>query len=213
VVWGAVRARSLAKVVRVSLSVKGNAATWPRVRHRRATLFAISAAAYWPACNAKTTSATRFDVAPDQLVPVEAQLPMPRAFELTEFDRIVTADALFAETAQRAQYRELPVATHEDKRIYAFELKPQSGMKPDRHFHLISVAVRRASGAVDAGPSMFVGPNGAFNSYGLNTSHGLFEISVSEGNLLPNSVEVPVFDLITSAAALAMRYERVRRGN
>gem|GEM_PF-3450251 len=122
------------------------------------------------------------------------------------FDRLVTAETVFPDAAQRGLYRVVPAEMHEGKRVYGFELEPQTGMKPERHFHVISVTIGPAEGALEAGPSTLAGPNGAFNEVAARTSDGRYDVSVSEGNLLPASVELPAFDLTRTARSIAERY-------
>jgi hypothetical protein len=125
---------------------------------------------------------------------------------------LVKAELLFPDEKQRALYRELPAEPLQGKRAYGFELKPQPGMQPNRHFHLVTVAVAPAAGVPDAGLSTLAGPNGAFTAYTLRTADERFDITVSDGNLLPNRVDLPPFDLTRGARALADRYDSELRG-
>jgi hypothetical protein len=170
----------------------------------------LAASCFLWACKAKPQQPGSLDASGVQ--PVEAGANVPRAAwaALADFDRVVRPEIVFPDAQQRAQYRELPITTHETKRIYTFELKPLPGMDPKRHFHVVSVAVGAATGPIDAGPSTLAGPNGAFNVYSLRTADGRFAISVSDGNLLPDSVDLPLFDLTRAARAVAERYEGLR---
>jgi len=173
-------------------------------------MVALAAVVCLSACGGKPPDSGPFDGGRAQPVEAGTQAQEPAPIALSDFDRVVKLEVVFPDATQHALYRELPVATQQGKRIYAFELKPQRGMNPKRHFHIVSVAVGTATGSLDAGPSTLAGPNGAFNLYAMHTADGRFEISVSDGNLLPNSVDLPLFDLTRAASALADRYERLR---
>ena len=126
------------------------------------------------------------------------------------FDALVTAEALFPDPALRALYRVVAAETREEQRVYGFELEPQPGMEPTRHFHLVSIAISAAKGPLDSSPTTLAGPDGTFNELAVRTSDGRYDVSVSEGNLLPDSVDLPAFDLTRAARAIADRYAGLR---
>ena len=128
------------------------------------------------------------------------------------FDKVVRAGVVFPDAAQRALYKELPVQTIRGARVYGFALQPQPGMQHDRHFHIVSVAVSRVGDRADAGPEgLSLGPNGGFWEKAIRTADGRYEIRMSEGMLLPDSVKVPEFDLGRAAQAISSQFSRSRR--
>jgi hypothetical protein len=154
-------------------------------------------------------------VTPGAATTVSAAIAAPVAPVLSPlaqlFDTVVTVEALFPDPAQRALYRAVPPETREEQRVYSFELRPQPGMEPERHFHLVSVAIGAAAkGRLDPSPASLEGPNGTFNELAVRTSDGRYDVSVSEGNLMPDSVALPVFDLTRAAKAIAARYAGLR---
>ncbi|HEX6243138.1 MAG TPA: hypothetical protein VFZ61_19630 [Polyangiales bacterium] len=132
--------------------------------------------------------------------------PAPPTSLAATFDALVTADLLFSSSAQRALYRAVPPETLEDRRVYGFELEPQPGMEPNRHFHVVSVSIGPAKGTLDAEPVTLAGPNGAFTELAIRTADGLYDVSVSEGSLLPDAVKSSPFDLSRAARSVADRY-------
>jgi hypothetical protein len=129
------------------------------------------------------------------------------------FDTVVRADVVFPDAAQRALYKEVPVQTIRGARVYGFELQPQPGMQPNRHFHIVSAAVSRVDERVDAGPEgVSFGPNGGFWEKAVRTADGRYEIRMSEGMLLPDSAKVPEFDLGRAAEAISSRYRGLSAG-
>jgi hypothetical protein len=130
----------------------------------------------------------------------------PPASLAATFDALITAELLFSSSAQRARYRAVPPEMQEDRRVYGFELEPQPGMEPSRHFHVVSVTVGPAKGALDTEPVTLTGPSGAFTELAVRTSDGLYDVSVSEGNLLPDSIQSSPFDLPRAARSIADRY-------
>jgi hypothetical protein len=141
---------------------------------------------------------------------VGAPAPQPSTLLAAVFDSVVTAELVFPEAQQRALYRVVPPETREHKRVYGFELKPQPGMQRERHFHIVSISVASATGSIERGPSTLAGPTGAFNEVWLRTGDARYELSVSDGNLLPESVEVPAFDLTSTARRISERYAALR---
>jgi hypothetical protein len=126
------------------------------------------------------------------------------------FDRVVTAESVFPDPAERARYEVHPVESSDGKRIYGFVMKLQPGMQANRHFHLISVSVLRAES--DAGGAAFVaGPNGGFHEETLETSDGRYRLRVSEGMLLPDGVKQPTFDIHRAAQVLSERYDTLAK--
>jgi hypothetical protein len=167
----------------------------------------LAAAALLVACGTRVSTPSGQDAAaPSRDASPAARGDAPAATLASTFDALVTAEAVFPDAAQRALYRAVPPETQDGRRVYGYELKPQPGMDPKRHFHLVSVAISTAKGPPDAGPSTLAGPNGAFTEFTARTSDGRFDVSASEGNLLPDSVELPAFDLTRAARSIAERY-------
>src|SRR5262245_54163694 len=80
------------------------------------------------------------------------------------FDRVVTAESVFPDGAQRGLYRMLPPVTENGQRSYTFQLKPQRGMDEARDFNLVTITWARGgqlvkSPGLTAAPSGTVGPN------------------------------------------------------
>jgi hypothetical protein len=127
------------------------------------------------------------------------------------FDKVVRAEVLFPDAAQRSLYEVLPVQTVQGDRVYAFQLEHRPGMQADRHFHIISVAVARV-GVRDGGPAgLTYGPNGGFWQKLVRTADGRYDLRLTEGMLLPNGVKTPHFDLASAALALSTRYGELTR--
>jgi hypothetical protein len=137
----------------------------------------------------------------------------PGAEGLQLFDKVVRAEVVFPDAAQRALYKELPVQTVRGDRLYGFELQPQPGMQQNRHFHIVSVAVSRVGAHADAGlEGLSFGPNGGFWEKVVRTADGRYDIRMAEGMLLPDSVKVPEFDLGRAAQAISGRYRELSAG-
>jgi hypothetical protein len=127
--------------------------------------------------------------------------------DIALFDRLVTAESVFPDPQQRALYRMLPPVSEEGQRTYAFELNTQPGMEKPRHFNLITITWGRG-GQAAAALSGVGGPGGGFVDASAQTNDRAFYVRVSLGELLPNSVHVPSFDVEKAAADLAKRYDQ-----
>jgi hypothetical protein len=127
-------------------------------------------------------------------------------------DSLVTAEALFPDAAQRRLYRVLPPVTDQARRSYAFQLLPQPGMDPVRHFHLITVTwvpagqLSKAPGICAAGVGTG-GPGGGFVDACVQTADRAWDVRVTLGSLLPAGVQVPDFDVAAAADGLLRRYQ------
>jgi hypothetical protein len=148
-------------------------------------------------------------IKPAPQVGAEPNRSPPAAESWQVFDRVVTAESLFPDPAQRALYRVLPVESVHGRRVYGFTLVPQAGMQENRHFHIIAVAVL-PRGADAGSASAFAGPNGGFSEYVQQTTDGRYELRVSEGMLLPDTVELPPFDAPKAAQGLSNRYDSLK---
>lgn len=128
------------------------------------------------------------------------------------FDRVVNPESVFADRAQRALYRMLPSVTEDGLRTYAFQLNPQPGMDPARHFNLVTVTWAPAgrfvrSAATSPGLSGSGGPQGGFVDGFAQTADGAYDVRVSTGMLLPDKVEVPAFDVEQAAVNMIRLYQ------
>ena len=86
-------------------------------------------------------------------------------------------------------------------------------MQKDRHFHMITVAAARRGKQTDpAAEGQTFGPNGGFWDKVVRTADGRYELRLSEGMLLPDSVHPPEFDLERAAQALSSRYDGLSAG-
>jgi hypothetical protein len=129
------------------------------------------------------------------------------------FDQVVRAERVFPEAAQRALYEEISVQVVQGDRVYGFMLKPQPGMQENRHFHIITVAVARVDErAAPPSARQTFGPNGGLWDVIVRTADGRYDIRLSEGMLLPDSVHLPRFDLARTAQALSSRYSELTAG-
>ena len=129
------------------------------------------------------------------------------------FDKVVRPEVVFPDAAQRALYEESPVEMVHGSRVYGFALKPQPDMQKDRHFHMITVAAARHDQQADpAAQGQTFGPNGGFWDEIVRTADGRYELRLSEGMLLPDSVHLPEFDLERTARALSSRYDGLSPG-
>jgi hypothetical protein len=135
--------------------------------------------------------------------------------ELALFDRVVAAEIVFPRAADRARYERQEPETIKDQRHIGFELKPQPGMKKNRHFHLIDIAFARPGTYVSARRvtklNGTAGPNGSSIEFATQTPDGAYDIRVSQGMLLVRPVKAPEFDLERVAKALVKRYASLRK--
>lgn len=101
---------------------------------------------------------------------------------------------------------------------YLFELKPRPGTTDGRNFQLISVSWARAGTFVKAPGSAAAlggsaGPNGGFVDASARTPDGAYDVRVSQGMLLPDTVDVLQFDIESVTAEQVQRYriEKTRK--
>lgn len=146
--------------------------------------------------------------------PAPAPAKVDPSAELAQlFDKVVRPEVVFPDAAQRALYEEIPVQMVHGSRVYGFALKPQPDMQKDRHFHMITVAAARRGKQTDpAAEGQTFGPNGGFWDKVVRTADGRYELRLSEGMLLPDSVHPPEFDLERAAQALSSRYDGLSAG-
>jgi hypothetical protein len=129
------------------------------------------------------------------------------AADIALFDRLVTAESVFPDPRQRALYRMLPPVSEPGQRSYAFQLNPQPGMEETRHFHLITITWARGDQPA-AALSGVGGPAGGFVDASAQTHDRAYHVRVSLGELLPDSVHIPSFDVEKAAANLAKLYDK-----
>jgi hypothetical protein len=127
--------------------------------------------------------------------------------DIALFDRLVTAESVFPDPRQRALYRMLPPVSEDGQRAYAFQLMQQPGMEEPRHFHLITITWARG-GQPAAALSSVGGPAGGFVDASAQTHDRAYHVRVSLGELLPDSVHIPSFDVEKAAANLAKLYDK-----
>ena len=142
--------------------------------------------------------------------PAPAAVPADGGFG--RLDSLVTAETVFPDSTQRALYRVLPPVTEGGRRSCAFQLLAQPGMNPMRHFQLVTVTWARggqfvAAPGACAALSGSAGPGGSFVDACAQTVDRAWDVRVSLGTLLPNSVNVPDFDVAGAAAALVRLYK------
>jgi hypothetical protein len=135
--------------------------------------------------------------------------------DLALFDRLVTAESVFPDRTQRSLYRMLPPVTENGQRSYIFQLNSQPTMDEARHFNLVTITwVRHGqlvkSPGVAATPSGVGGPGGGFVDAFAQTDDRAYDVRVSQGMLLPDSVNVPAFDVEKAAADMVRLYEAQR---
>jgi hypothetical protein len=165
------------------------------------------------ACPASSAPAPAVAKPPAARAPADAGTSRPSPPPLEPFDALVTPELVFPVAAQRAHYRPHPPLTEDGRRSYSFELLPQPGMVPSRHYHLITFTVARAGTFIrQPSPEPTVsgtgGPNGGLVDASVQTADGAYDLSVSEAMLLPDSVQPPEFRVTAALRELRQRYER-----
>lgn len=127
------------------------------------------------------------------------------------FDRIVVAETVFPDPRVRASYDAQPPRVENGLRGYAFQLRTQPGMEEGRHFQIVGVTwaarVEPAGEAATGEVTGTGGPGGGFVEAAATTADRLYDVRVSLGTLLPNSVQVESIDVRATAQALARRYD------
>jgi hypothetical protein len=145
----------------------------------------------------------------DSSVQTETPPAPPPSVEAAKdiFDSIVTPEAVFPDPAVRALFELTPPETSEKGwRGYSFTLIQQPDMN-NRHFCIISV-VWAPAGTFHQGFRGTGGPGGGFVDFSTQTSDGKYDLRVSLGDLLPNTVNVPEFDLDSIAERLLLHYSQ-----
>lgn len=129
------------------------------------------------------------------------------------FDRLVTLESVFPDRLQRGLYRMLPPVTENGQRAYTFQLVPQAGMNEARHFNLVTITWARggefvkSQGPAAAVPSGIGGPGGGFIDAVAQTADRAYDVRVTQGMLLPDSVDLPAFDVEKVAADMIRLYQ------
>ena len=145
--------------------------------------------------------------------PAKAGAPSPGApspsanADLALFDRVVTAESVFPKRAQRGLYRMLPPVTENGQRTYASQLLGQPGMDEARHFNLVTITWARGGQLVKSPDSATAlsgvgGPGGGFVDAFARTDDGAYDVRVTQGSLLSDSVNVQAFDVARAAAEM-----------
>jgi len=132
--------------------------------------------------------------------------------DLALFDRLVTAESVFPDRAQRSLYRMRPPVIEAGQRSYTFQLNSQPTMDEDRHFNLVTITwVRHGhlgkTPEASATPSGMGGPGGGFVDAFAQTGDRAYDVRVSQGMLLPDGVNAPAFDVEKAAAHMVRLYE------
>jgi hypothetical protein len=157
-----------------------------------------------------THSGNRDRSAPKAEAPPTPAVEAPPTKDLTFFDDIVTPEAVFPDPVARALYEvQPPITSEKGWRSYAFVLPQQQGMNPNRHFHIISVICAPA-GTFHQGLGGTGGPGGGFVDWGAHTPDGKYDLRITIGMLLPDTVVLPEFDFSLEATAerLLLRYSQ-----
>lgn len=132
------------------------------------------------------------------------------AGEIQRLDALITPATIFPDPAERVLYEMHAPVSDDDRRSYVFELKAQPGMVANRHFQLITISWARAGTFVAADGAPRVGssggPGGAIMDAVAQTADKAYDVQVSEAMLLPETVQVPQFDLTKTAAMLVQNY-------
>lgn len=147
---------------------------------------------------------------PPAAVPVAQVAAAFGADDVKRLDALMTPVTIFPDSAQRALYEMHAPVSENGRRSYVFELKAQPGMVADRHFQLITITWARAGTFVgsDGKPRLVStgGPGGAIVDALAQTADKAYDLQVSEAMLLPETVQVPQFDLDRAAATLVQSY-------
>lgn len=141
-----------------------------------------------------------------------ASAPTATAGGFRRFDSLVTAETVFPDNVQRQLYRVLPPVTDHGRRSYAFQLLAQPGMDPVRHFQLVTVTWARGGQLTKApdtcaSPGGAGGPGGGFADACAQTADRAWDVRVTLGSLLPDSVRAPDFDVSAAAANMVRLYQ------
>jgi hypothetical protein len=123
---------------------------------------------------------------------------------------VATADVVFSDGALRSRFEMRRETSEDGWYAHSFALKQQPGMDPNRHFLLIGVSFRAgdASGPGDAASASTGGPAGGFTHVTGWTHDHRYVVRVSEGVLLPNTVDVPSLDIEQILARILDAYHR-----
>ncbi len=102
-------------------------------------------------------------------------------------------------------------ATEGETRAYGFELLPQPGIDPTRHYQLIALTYKHAAGTGLRGEPVLSGtggPNGSMVDVAAQTAEDVLEVRVSVTLLLPDTVSPPSFDPKQALSEALHRYQR-----
>ncbi|MBC7928722.1 MAG: hypothetical protein H7039_24015 [Bryobacteraceae bacterium] len=115
--------------------------------------------------------------------------------ESSRLDRITTLETVFPNASDRALYELITPATDGHQRSYSFALKQQVGMEVPRHFQLLTITWLHPAHAKSApATSSTGGPNGGFVEKIVHTPDGAYEIRITLGELLPETVRTATVD-------------------
>jgi hypothetical protein len=127
------------------------------------------------------------------------------------FDGLVSPESVFPDRNQRGLYRMLPPVTENGQRTYTFQLSGQPGMDEARHFNLVTITWARRGQLVKSpgssvAPSGVGGPSGGFVDAFAQTDDGAYDVRVTQGSLLPDTVNLPAFDVAKTASEMVRLY-------
>lgn len=125
------------------------------------------------------------------------------------FDRLVTPESVFPDSAQRKQFQLLPPSGSADERSYVFQFIPVKGMNASRHFLLLTITWTKATSPKDAQPVLLGvgGPGGGFVDAVAQTDDHIWNLRVSLGSLMPAGVEAPEIAPVQIASELLRIYQ------
>lgn len=129
---------------------------------------------------------------------------------IERFDAILNKSLVFPDPDEQGRYDEIPRSREGVRRAYGYSLRMQPGMVLNRHFQLITVTIAPLRiGMHDAGTGLTgtAGPNGGFFTATATTGDGVYEVVVSIGASLPNTVSVRELDPLELAAKVAAAYD------
>ena len=135
--------------------------------------------------------------------------------ELARLDQLTTLETIFPNASDRALYTAHDPVMENDQRSYTFVLKPQPGMDPPRHFQTISVTWARAqtfltSDSTSSDLSSTGGPNGSVIEKSVQTADRMYDIRLTQGELLPNTAKTAAIDIEALARRILDTYTETK---
>jgi hypothetical protein len=133
--------------------------------------------------------------------------------EIARFDALTSLSTILADAVHRRKYLAHLAVSEGGRRTYAFELRPQAGMTPGRHFQLITITWARADERPDRSSVPAVassgGPGGSITDAAARTNDQCFDLRVSLATLLPNAADAADIDPGQVARSLIRDYAAV----